>query len=75
MYSQETGGWREGKGRGRGRGRGGGEGGEEGKGRGGIARLELNYCLPGSVQPGDGWVEGEGEGDGEGEEGKGMGGS
>ena len=44
------------------------EGEREGRGRGGIARLELNYCLPGSVQPGDGWVEGEGEG-GEGGEG------
>ena len=46
---------RVGGGRGRGRGRGGG---------GGIARLELNYCLLGSVQPGDGWVEGGGEGGG-----------
>ena len=51
------------------------EGGEregEGRGgRGGIARLELNYCLPGSVQPGDGWVEGGGEGGGgEGKEGR-----
>ena len=35
-------------------GRGEGGGGEGRGGRGGIARLELNYCLPGSVQPGDG---------------------
>ena len=34
---------------------------------GGIARLELNYCLPGSVQPGDGWVEGGERGGGGGE--------
>ena len=48
---------------------GGGREGEGGEGEGGIARLELNYCLPGSVQPGDGWVEGGEGGEGRGGEG------